>query len=47
MVGLLYYNQSGVTELFILKNPHYDRMYFKYRIKPSEIYILIFEKLRM
>ena len=29
IVGLCYYNQSGVTELLIMKNPHYVRMCFK------------------
>ena len=24
MVGLWYYNQSGVTELLIMRDPHYD-----------------------
>ena len=27
MVG--YYNQSGATELLIMRDPHYDRMCFK------------------
>ena len=29
MVGLRCYNQSGVTELFIMRDPHYGRMCFK------------------
>ena len=29
MVGLWCYNQSGVTELLIMGDPHYDRMCFK------------------
>ena len=29
MVGLWYYNQSGVTVLCIMRDPHYDRMFFK------------------
>ena len=29
MVGLWSYNQSGVTELLIMRDPHYGRMCFK------------------
>ena len=29
MVDLWYYNQSGVTELLIMRHPHYGRMCFK------------------
>ena len=29
MVGLWYYNQSGVTELLIMRDPHYGQMCFK------------------
>ena len=29
MVGLWCYTQSGVTELLIMRNPHYGRMCFK------------------
>ena len=29
MVGLWHYNQSGVTELLIKREPHYGRMCFK------------------
>ena len=29
MVGLWYYNQAGVTELLIIRDPHYGRMCFK------------------
>ena len=29
MVGLWHYNQSCVTELLIMRDPHYDRMCFK------------------
>ena len=29
MVGLWCYNQSGVTELLIMRDPHYGRMCFK------------------
>ena len=29
MVGLWYYNQSGVTELLIMMDHHYDRICFK------------------
>ena len=29
MVGLWCYNQSGVTESLIMRDPHYDRMCFK------------------
>ena len=29
MVGLWYYNQSGVTELLIMRDPHYGRMCLK------------------
>ena len=29
MVGLLCYNLSGVTELLIMKDPHYGRMSVK------------------
>ena len=41
MVGIWCYNQSGVTELLIMRDPHYGRMCFKstYRIKTAELYI--------
>ena len=50
MVGLWYYNQSGVTELLIIRDPHYGRMCFESvetlealhqnpQLKPSELYI--------
>ena len=29
MVGLSYYNQSGATELLIMRDSHYGRMCFK------------------
>ena len=29
MVGLWYYNQSGVTELLIMRDTYYGRMCFK------------------
>ena len=29
MVGLMRYNQSGVTELLIMRDSHYGRMCFK------------------
>ena len=29
MVGLSCCNQSGITELLIMKDSHHDRMYFK------------------
>ena len=29
MVGLWCYNQSGVIELLLMRDPHYDRMCFK------------------
>ena len=29
ILHLWYYNQSGVTELLILRDPQYDRMCFK------------------
>ena len=29
MVGLWYYNQSGVTDLLIMRDLHYGRMCFK------------------
>ena len=29
MVGIWCYNQSGVTEVLIIRDPHYSRMCFK------------------
>ena len=43
MVGLGYYNQSGVTELLIMTDPHYRRMCFK-SVKALGVLLLIFEK---
>ena len=39
MVGLWCYSQSGVVELFIVRDPHCGRMCFK-SVKTSELYIL-------
>ena len=41
IVGLWYKNQSGVTELLIMRDLHYVRMC---QLKPSEFYILSCEK---
>ena len=43
MVGIWYYNQSGVTEVLIRKDPHYDRMCFR-SVKTSELYMLSCKK---
>ena len=40
MVGLWCYNQSGMTELFIMRDPHYVLSQFKH----SDFYILSCEK---
>ena len=41
IVGLWCYNQSGVTELLIMRDPHYGRHCFRsVKTLPSELYIL-------
>ena len=43
MVGMWYYNQLGVTELLIMRDPHYQVIMVIYvlsQLKPSELYIL-------
>ena len=43
MVGLWYYNQSGVTELLIIRDFYFVRCVLS-QLKPSDLYIISFAK---